>query len=303
MRSFFDRSAPVLTPTDLVLALTGAKPEALLLPQLAVIVFSPADLGRLVEETAAEALPEWRPFRRLYRPRGKETVLVRSPIGGPALAALVEELAAFGVRDFCLLGYCGGIGASVSVGDIILATAAIREEGVSGHYLESEDELVGSEWAARWELPSKKAGILPGIVWTCDALYRETAEKVSRYAARGVLGVEMETASFYAVCSRKGLRGAAFLVVSDLLRREAVASLVERPTLAPVEPFLEGEAPPSGWGDTPLAPCLSEGCPPSGFIEGATLAPVIAWQSGFKSVELQKGVRRLSAYIRKEVLA
>jgi uridine phosphorylase len=247
MRSFFDRSAPVLTPTDLVLALTGAKPEALLLPQLAVIVFSPADLGRLVKETAAEALPEWRPFKRLYRPRGKETVLVRSPVGGPALAALVEELAAFGVRDFCLLGYCGGIGAGVSIGDIILATSAIREDGVSGHYLESEDELVESEWAAQWELPSK-AGILHGIVWTCDALYRETAEKVDRYAARGVLGVEMETASFYAVCSRKGLKGAAFLVVSDVVR------------------------------------------PP-------------LWQSGFKSAELQKGIRRLSAYIRKDVLA
>jgi uridine phosphorylase len=292
MRSFFDRSAPVLTPADLVLALTGAKPEALRLPQLAVIVFSPADLGRLVKETAAEALPEWRPFKRLYRPRGKETVLVRSPIGGPALAALVEELAAFGVRDFCLLGYCGGIGAGVSVGDIILATAAIREEGVSGHYLESEDELVESEWAAQWEPSSKKAGILPGIVWTCDALYRETAEKVGRYAARGVLGVEMETASFYAVCSRKGLKGAAFLVVSDLLRREAgapakqaVASLVEGPTPVPVEPFFEGEA------------------PRASLVEGATLAPVIAWQSGFKSAELRKGVGRLSAYIRKEVLA
>ena len=248
MRSFFDLSAPVLTPADLVLAFTGAAPEALLLPRRAVIVFTPADLGRLVRETGAEPLPAWNPFKRLYRPRGSETVLTRSLIGGPAIAALVEELAAFRVREFCLWGYCGAIGGNVSVGDVILATGAFREEGVSSHYLESEDELVGSEWAAQWELPSKKAGILSGNVWTCDALYRETADKVAKYAERGALGVEMEVASFYAVCNQKGLKAAAFLVVSDVVR-------------------------PDGW------------------------------QSGFKSEQLKKGATRLSAYIRKQVLA
>jgi len=35
-----------------------------------------------------------------------------------------------------------------------------------------------------------------------------------------VLGVEMEVASFYAVCRAKGLRAAAFLVVSDLFRKD-----------------------------------------------------------------------------------
>ncbi len=248
MRSFFDPSAPVLTPADLVLAFTGAAPEALLLPRRAVIVFIPADLARLVRQTAAEPLPVWHPFKRLYRPRGKETVLARSPVGGPGIAALVEELAAFGVREFCLWGYCGGMGTGTRLGDVILATAALREEGVSCHYLDSEDELVGSEWAAQWELPSKKARILAGTVWTCDAIYRETAEKVARYAERGVLGVEMEVASFYAVCKQKGLKAMALLVVSDIVR-------------------------PDGW------------------------------QSGFKSAELQKGTARLSAYIRKYVLA
>ncbi len=152
------------------------------------------------------------------------------------------------MREFCVWGYCGGIGADISVGDVILATAAFREERVSSHYLESEDELVGSEWATQWELPSKKARILTGVVWTCDALYRETAEKVAAYAEKGALGVEMEVASFYAVCKQKGLKGVAFLVVSDVVR-------------------------PDGW------------------------------QSGFKSAELQKETARLSAYVRKHVLA
>jgi uridine phosphorylase len=145
-------------------------------------------------------------------------------------------------------GYCGGIAADVRIGDVILATAAFREEGVSSHYLENDDELVGSEWAAQWELPSKKALFLAGPVWTCDALYRETTEKVTRYAERGVLGVEMEVASFYAVCKQKGLKATAFLVVSDVVRPDR-------------------------------------------------------WESGFKNAHLQKGTARLSAYIRKYVIA
>lgn len=220
MRSFFDPSPPVLTPADIVLTFTNATAQSLLLPKRALIVFTPADLKLLVRETVAGIIPEWSPFRRLYRPEGTVTVLTRSLFGGPNIAALVEELAAFGVREFCLWGYCGGIGAATSVGDIILVTAALREDGISCHYLEGEDEFVPSEWAAEWEQRARAAGFLAGSIWSSDALYRETADKIARYGARGILGVEMEVASLYAVCTQKGLKAAAFLAVSDMVRTE-----------------------------------------------------------------------------------
>ena len=220
MRSFFDPSPPALKPADIVLTFTNASAQSLLLPKRALIVFTPADLKLLVRETVAGIIPEWRPFKRLYRPEGKVTVLTRSLFGGPSIAALAEELAAFGVREFCVWGYCGGIGAAAPVGDIILVTAALREDGISYHYLDGEEEFVPSDWAAEWEQRAETAGFLTGTVWSSDALYRETVDKVARYNARGILGVEMEVASLYSVCRQKGLKAVAFLVVSDMVRSE-----------------------------------------------------------------------------------
>jgi uridine phosphorylase len=218
VRSFFDPSAPVLTPAGLVCAFTGKRPEDLLLPPRAVIVFTQGDLHLLVQRTDAHPIAEWRPLRRLYRQGRSDAVLARSSLGGPALAALVEELAAFGVREFCLCGYCGAIAHDISVGDIVLATSAKREDGVSRHYLADDDPVIGSEWASAWEPPAREAAFFAGRVWTSDALYRETAAKVARYGDEGVLAVEMETASLYAVCAQKGLKAVAFLVVSDIVR-------------------------------------------------------------------------------------
>jgi uridine phosphorylase len=218
MSWLFDPSAPVLAAKDLVLAFTNKRPEDLSLPRRAVIVFTPADLSAIVRRSSATAVAAWQPFRRFYRTADGATVLARSQIGGPALAGLVEELAAFGVAELCMWGYCGAIGEAARPGDVILATAAVREDGVSAHYLEGDDAVIASPWAAGWRRRCVDVGFLAGTVWTTDAIYRETANKVARYARKGVVGVDMETASLYAVCTHKGLKAAAFLVVSDLVR-------------------------------------------------------------------------------------
>lgn len=217
MKSFFDPSAAVLTPRDIVCAFTKKTPGQLALPGRALIVVTPVDLSGLVRDLQASPIASWRAFRQLYVTGNGGTVLARSHFGGPGIAALVEELSAFGVTELCLWGYCGGLAPDLAVGDCLLAAAALREDGISYHYLEEEDDIVASEWVPAWEAPARAAHFRSGVIWSSDAIYRETAAKIAAYAARGILGVEMEVASFYAVCSQKKLRGVAFLVVSDLL--------------------------------------------------------------------------------------
>jgi len=218
MKRFFDPSVSLLTPKDLVCALSEKKPEELVLPKRAIVSVSGSDIRFLRRHPGAKLLASWAPFRRIYEVEERETILTKSWYGGPNIASLVEELSAFGVREFCLWGYLGGISSTLSIGDVIIASGAIREEGTSHHYLDSEEDTVYSEWAHEWSaLPGCKE-FTTGIVWSCDAIYRETREKLERYRRAGALGVEMEVASFYAVCRAKGLRGVAFLVVSDLFR-------------------------------------------------------------------------------------
>ena len=68
----------------------------------------------------------------------------------------------------------------------------------------------------------KSAGLSfhQGTVWTTDAPYRETPEKVRRYCSEGVLGVEMEMAAAFAFGKAKGISVGSLLIVSDEVREE-----------------------------------------------------------------------------------
>ncbi len=220
MKSFFDPSSAVLKPRDIVCAFTKKTPGELALPGRALITVTPGDLSALVRDLQATPVTNWRAFRQLYTTTKGGAVITRSHFGGPAIAALVEELSAFGVSEFCLWGYCGGLAPDLAIGDCLLAAAALREDGISYHYLEEDNDVIASEWAPAWEAPARAAHFRSGVIWSSDAIYRETGNKIAAYASRGILGVEMEVASFYAVCRQKKLRCVAFLVVSDLLTPE-----------------------------------------------------------------------------------
>jgi len=136
---------------------------------------------------------------------------------------LLEELVAFGVRRIVLLGYCGAIQKGVSIGDVILPMEAIREEGTSYHYLpegekSSPDPKIQkklSDWMGRMGLSFHE-----GAIWTTDAPYRETREKIRRYRTEGVLGVEMEMAAVFAFGRARGVSTGAMLLVSDKVGEE-----------------------------------------------------------------------------------
>jgi uridine phosphorylase len=201
----------------MVLTFTKSRAEDLLLPPRAIIVVDAGNLNLLVRRTNAVRISAWNPYRSIFQVPDRETVLVRSAFGGPNMAALVEEISSFGVKEICLWGYCGGIGENLSVGDRVLVNGALREEGTSYHYLSDEEQRVTSGWLSQWQAVCKSEGFIEGLIWSTDAPYRETSEKAAKYRGLGILGVEMEVASLYAVCSYRGLSGIAFLVVSDLI--------------------------------------------------------------------------------------
>jgi uridine phosphorylase len=218
LKRFFDPSRALLAPSDIVLSFTGKSIQELSLPARAVVTFSTGDLKRVMNSKETVVNETWQPFRTIHHVKESATIMTKSYFGGPNIAALVEELTAFGMKECVLWGYCGAIHNDVNIGDVIIAQRALREDGVSYHYLEEDEDFVESNWFEKWAFTKDDYGFREGAVWSCDAIYRETEEKISRYGERRILGVEMEVASFYAVCRHKGVRGIAFLVVSDVFR-------------------------------------------------------------------------------------
>ena len=66
---------------------------------------------------------------------GRVGLLGQFGIGAPAAAAALEELAAMGTPAFVSVGTAGSLQRNLDIGDLVLCEAAIRDEGVSHHYL------------------------------------------------------------------------------------------------------------------------------------------------------------------------
>lgn len=140
--------------------------------------------------------------------------------GAPVAAIVLEELATLGSSHFVSLGIAGALSNDVGFGDAVLCTAAIRDEGVSHHYVSHERFSYPSS-----ELTTKLAEVLrrrgttffEGPSWTTDAVYRETVEEASDYRDEGVLTVEMEAAALFTVASVRHVQLASVFAISDHL--------------------------------------------------------------------------------------
>lgn len=168
---------------------------------------------------------------RLYRGCGEyEAVSFAGPFtGAPHAAILLENLIVCGVENILFAGWCGAVSPDVSTGDFIIATGAYSDEGTSSHYgaADKETPLLPSESLTQHladTLTDNGRPFHKGLIWSTDAMFRETIEKIEYYQQRNVLGVEMELSALIAVCRFRNVRIASLQVVSD-----EVSSLTWKP--------------------------------------------------------------------------
>jgi uridine phosphorylase len=141
-------------------------------------------------------------------------------VGSPYAAMVAETLIAWGARSLIFVGWCGAITATVAIGDLVLPTSALIDEGTSRHYLPEPRESSPSSALTRkisGGCAAEGVGVHVGAVWTTDAPYRETPDKLLAFQRRGALAVEMEVSALFSVAAFRRVEAAALLVVSDEL--------------------------------------------------------------------------------------
>ncbi len=129
-------------------------------------------------------------------------------IGAPLSSGLLEEVIALGYRKFIACGGCGVLVNDIAVGHLVVVSGAIRDEGVSYHYLPPDRELVANELAVSALVKTLNDHGLAyrlGKTWTTDAPYRETPARISKRKEEGCLTVEMESAGMMAVAQFRGV--------------------------------------------------------------------------------------------------
>ncbi len=187
---------------------------------VAIMVSSETDLRAILSLTDT---PEDK-FKSMMMSRiyaGKNISLTGPIVGAPYAVMLLESLIAWGAKKFIFFGWCGAISRDVQIGDIILPTGAFIDEGTSRHYQGDENEIAVPTLLivenTKDILRKKGIDFHEGIIWTLDAIYRETREKIGYFQARHVLGVEMELSALFTVAKFRNVDLGGLLVVSDEL--------------------------------------------------------------------------------------
>jgi uridine phosphorylase len=136
-------------------------------------------------------------------------------IGCPSAAIAVEELKRIGAETFIRVGTTGALQKNVDVGDIVIATAAVRADGASRNYAPIEFPAVADFNVAAALLQAAKKSkrkIHFGLVLSSDAFYGDH-ENLKLWSKLHVLSVEMETSVIFTIATLKKLRAGSILAV------------------------------------------------------------------------------------------
>lgn len=158
---------------------------------------------------------------------GEKVSVVSTGIGGPSAAIAMEELRVLGTDTIIRVGTSGGMSLNVHVGDLVIATGAIRMEGTTKEYMPIEFPAVADYGVTEALVQAAKTVGLPyhvGVVECKDSFYGQHApermpvgyeltNKWNAWLQGGALTSEMESAALFVVGSVLKMRVGSVLLV------------------------------------------------------------------------------------------
>jgi uridine phosphorylase len=140
--------------------------------------------------------------------------------GAPLAAMVVEDLIACGAKLIIGIGLTAAVSPKIKVGDLIIPSIALRNEGTSRHYLPPRVQTVpDASILKKMEQCSQKLGVryYVGPLLTSDAPYRETPSKIEYLERNGVLGIDMETSAIFSIAIYRRIMAGCILAASSNL--------------------------------------------------------------------------------------
>ena len=156
----------------------------------------------------------------------------------------------FGAHTLIRVGTCGSMQRDVRKGDLVVAAAAVRDEGTSRQSLPLPYPAIAAPEIVRSMCDALRAGSTPhhvGIVHSKDSFYGETHPKTMpiehelledwrAWERGGVMATDMVCAAVFVVASARRLRAGGILlcvneppyaIMSSTLDATAVANLID----------------------------------------------------------------------------
>jgi len=150
--------------------------------------------------------------------RGVPVSVVSTGLGSPGAAMVMTDLARLEARVAIRVGTAGSGQQAVKPGDLVIATGAVRDDGVTHHHVPAIFPAVADGFvldalrrAAR-ELHAGDAHV--GIVHTCDAFQSPRLNgELEAYTRAGVLAYEMEASAVLVMGALRGVAAGCILSI------------------------------------------------------------------------------------------
>ena len=190
-----------------------------------IITFFPEVMEKLVEE--GKIIPERtiggeNPVY-VYQFKDSGVCITLGQVGCPACAGNLDLFHAMGIRKVMFCGGGGVLDKNIEVGQLLVVDGAIRDEGFSYHYIEASRYIYTdtkvTERITQY-LDTNKVPYLRGLVWTTDAIFRETNDRIAQRKEEGAKIVEMEQAGCIAVAQFRGFDYGALIYGGDDVSQE-----------------------------------------------------------------------------------
>ena len=174
-------------------------------------------------------------------------------IGSPSAGIAVEELSRIGAETFLRVGSCGAIQPEASVGDLVITTGGVRQEGTSDEYVrEDYPASADPEVVTALVTAAERLGYdyHTGVTMSADSFYpgqsrpafggfeaRGAAERLDELRDTGVMNIEMEASAILTLANVFGKRAGAVCTVyanreTGEFRTEGEAKAAETASLA-----------------------------------------------------------------------
>jgi len=170
---------------------------------------------------------------------GNRVSVQSTGMGCPTATIVAEELIMLGVKTLIRVGTCGGLQPDLVLGDIVLALSAVPADSTALHLVGNEPHCPTASWDIVHGAVhvAKELGqqLSIGPVVSSDLFYNPDSGQAGRWAARGVLGVEMEAAALFTLGALRGVKTGCILTVSDVLADGEFARISDEDLRAAVD--------------------------------------------------------------------
>jgi uridine phosphorylase len=140
--------------------------------------------------------------------------------GAPLAAMVMEDLVACDAKLFIGVGLLAATQPKIDVGDHVIPSLAVRDEGTSYHHLPEDVMALPSNEVIRslqYSCEEFKVKYYVGPIRTTDAPYRVTRSKIDYLRGRGILGINMESSIIFALRIYRKVKVGCILMASSNL--------------------------------------------------------------------------------------